>query len=184
MRMGSSALALCALLALGGCGGAETATPAGGAAVPPGTTSRVPVSGTRAQETPARPAVLFGGDYRFGSGLVVTVSEPKTFTPSESAFPDADRAAAFMLTVRNETDKPYRLSQLSVRASTADERAPQVVDPTQGYTGIVQADHDLPTGDEVKLQYAFAVPARHTPVELTVCPEMSGQVEAIYHGRV
>ncbi|GAA1203689.1 hypothetical protein [Prauserella alba] len=193
MRKGRPALAVCALLALTGCG-AEPVTPEGGAAVPPGTTSRVPMSETRAHETrphetgphekPAPRAVLFGGDYRFGSGLIVNVSEPKTFTPSDSAFPDADRAAAFTLTVRNETDTAYRLSQLSVRATSGDKRAPQVVDPTQGYTGIVDADRDLPAGDRVDLPYAFAVPAHRAPVELTVCPDTSGGAEATYHGQV
>lgn len=184
MRKGRPALAVCALLALTGCGGVEPAAPAGGAAVPPGTAGQEPVSRTSSHELPTRPAVLFGGDYRFGSGLVVRVSEPKTFTPSESAFPEADRAAAFTLTVRNETDTPYRLSRLSVRAVSADERAPQVVDPTQGYTGIVDADRDLPAGDEVELPYAFAVPAQRVPVALTVCPDASEGAEATYHGQV
>ncbi|MBB3661318.1 MULTISPECIES: hypothetical protein [Prauserella salsuginis group] len=184
MRKGRPALAVCALLlALTGCG-AEPTAPEGGAAVPPGTTSRAAASQTSAHETPARPAVLFGGDYRFGSGLIVNVSEPKTFTPSDSAFPDADRAAAFTLTVRNETDKAYRLSQLSVRATSGDERTPQVVDPTQGYTGIVDAERDLPAGDRIELPYAFAVPAHRGSLELTVCPDTSGADEAIYHGQV
>ncbi|GAA1239962.1 hypothetical protein GCM10009676_25940 [Prauserella halophila] len=183
MRKGRPGLAVCALLALTACG-AESATPTGGAAVPPGTTSRAPVSDTPARETPAQPAVLFGADHRFGSGLVVNVSEPKTFTPSDSAFPDADRAAAFTLTVYNETDKPYRISQLSVRAASGGERAPQVVDPTQGYTGIVEADSDLPAGERVELSYAFAVPPRHEMLKLTVCPDMSRESRAIYHGTV
>lgn len=183
MRKGRPVLAVCALLALAGCG-AEPAMPSGGAAVPLGTASRVPVSEAPPRDTPARPAVLFGGDYRFGSGLVVNVSEPKTFTPSDSAFPASERAAAFTLTVRNETDTPYRLSQLSVRAASANERRPQVVDPTQGYTGIVEADRDLPAGDSVQLPYAFAVPSQRATVELIVCPDVTGESEAVYHGTV
>ncbi|MFF5988184.1 DUF4352 domain-containing protein [Prauserella flavalba] len=148
-------------------------------------TSEAVTAERRAATAADRDAVLvFGADHRFESGLVVTVTGPKIFRPSESAYPRAGRAAAFGVVVYNETEQPYRLSSLSVSATTADQQAKQVVDPTQGYNGIVDADRDIPPGEIVRLQLAFVVPDRSTPVRLVVRPDVSTPATAVYGGSV
>ncbi|MFC4004807.1 hypothetical protein ACFS2C_23985 [Prauserella oleivorans] len=173
------ALAVCALLALTSCAtsGAESTGPAASTTVQTTTAPR------NAGSAPGS-VIEFGTDYRFDSGLVVTVSGPKPFRPSESAYPRAERAAAFSVVVYNESGQPYRLSGLSVSATADDRAATQVVDPTQGFNGIVDADRDLPPGEIVRLSFAFVVPATTSPVRLTVRPDTSTPARAIYTGTV
>lgn len=184
MGKGRPMVAVCALLALTACGAEQQTGPAsGGAALPPGTPEVTRAAPSEdAADTPVRHAVLFGSDHRFASDLVVEVSEPQTFTPGDSAYPNTDRAAAFTVKVRNESAKPYRLSRLSVRAFGSGQRLVQVVDPAQGYTGIVDADRDLIPGDRVELTFAFAVPAASSTLELTVRPDPSEPARAVYRG--
>ncbi|MEU6642002.1 hypothetical protein ABZ863_05570 [Saccharomonospora sp. NPDC046836] len=171
------ALAACALLALTACGtSAAHDTPVTSA---PDTVT----SSDRA--TPAEaPVIAFGSDHRFASGLVVTVGNPKTFKPSESAYPRADRAAAFGVVVYNETGQTYRISGLAVNATVDDQQTKQLVDPTQGYNGIVDADRDVQPGQIVRFSLAFAVPDRTTAVRLTIRPDSAGSTTAVYGGSV
>ncbi|OLT43665.1 hypothetical protein BJF85_21565 [Saccharomonospora sp. CUA-673] len=182
MRKDRPALAVCALLALTACGAEPAGAPAAGA-LPPGTpeVTRAAPSGDTTI-APVRHAVLFGSDHRFASDLVVQVSEPQTFTPGDAAYPDTDRAAAVTVKVRNESAKPYRLSRLSVRAFADDEQLVQVVDPAQGYPGIVDADRDLIPGDRVELPFAFVAPEGSGTFELAVQPDPNEPARAVYHG--
>ncbi|MEU3273203.1 hypothetical protein ABZ639_20395 [Saccharomonospora sp. NPDC006951] len=176
-------LAVCALLALTACGAPSADDdPAGSTA---GITTTGPSSAAPMTAAPAAPASIeFGSDHRFPSGLVVSVSEPKLFRPSDSAYPRSERAAAFGIAIYNETEQPYRLSSLSVRATVSEEEAQQVVDATQGYTGIVDADRDLPPGAMVRVTLAFAMPSKSCPVVLTVRPDTATGTTAVYTGSV
>ncbi|WP_245866283.1 hypothetical protein [Prauserella marina] len=173
-------LAVCALLALTACGApAADDDQAGGTAgaATAGSSSTAPM-------TAAPVSIAFGSDHRFPSGLVVSVAEPKLFRPSDSAYPRSERAAAFGIAIYNETEQPYRLSSLSVRATVSEKDAQQVVDATQGYTGIVDADRDLPPGAMARVTLAFAMPSESCPVVLTIRPETATGTTAVYSGSV
>lgn len=182
MRKVGPAVAVCALLALTSCGDG-TAGPAahGGGALPPGTPE---VTRAPATPSPVRHGAQFGSEHRFDSGLTVDASTPKTFTPGETAYPDTDRAVSVTVTVRNDSGTPYQLSRLTVRALAEGERAPQLYDPAQGYTGIVDAGRDVSPGDRVELAFAFAAPSAMRSLELTVRPDPSTPARVVYRGTV
>lgn len=171
-------LAVCALLATAACG-LSAAGDQGelGAPIATSPATRYPV-------TPEGTVAKFGSDYRFHSGLVVTVSAPKSFTPSESAYPQSSRAAAFGIAIYNTGDAPYQLSKLSVSATVDDRPATQVVDATQGYNGIVEADQDVQPGKTVRFVLAFAVLPETTPMKVCVRPDPSTTRTAMYRGPV
>ncbi|PXY21412.1 hypothetical protein BAY60_25835 [Prauserella muralis] len=175
-------MAACALLALTACG--PTAAGEAPASTTPEESARSGVATSARPAATATAVVRFGSDHRFPSGLVVAVSTPKTFQPSDAAYPRAERAAAFGIAIYNETQQPYRLSSFSVRATIDERQATQVVDATQGYNGIVDADRDVPPGGMARLTFAFAVPADGTPLRLIVRPDNTAPTSAVYSGSV
>ncbi|PRX49286.1 hypothetical protein B0I33_103320 [Prauserella shujinwangii] len=177
-RTPRAVLAVCALLAAAGCGqqAAGDESDIRSSAPPPSTTVYA--------ATPSGTIAEFGSDYRFTSGLVVTVSPPKSFQPSPSAYPQSERAAAFGIAVYNRGEQPYRLSKLSVTATIDDQATKQVVDATQGYNGIVDADQDVLPGQTVRLTLAFAVPAEPTRMRLSLRPDSAASRTAVYSGSV
>jgi hypothetical protein len=156
--MARLAAAFCALLVLAGCAAGPysdaaqnlqplTATSSAGAtrSVPPGT-----------------PQML-------EDGLAVTISAPKSFTPTEAAYPRTPRAVAFDLVIDNKGAEIYRPSQLTVTATSNGAATLQVIDSTQGYTGSMSTTTDeLPPGAHLRLSVAFAMPAERAEVALTV----------------
>jgi len=129
---------------------------------------------------PEQETINFGGQYRFDDGLTVAVSKPTSFQPSASAYPRSDRAAAF--DIRNDGDQPYRLSALSVTATIADVVAKQVVDTTQGYTGIADAGKDVQPGRDVQVTLAFAVSPEPASLRVSIKPTATSSVVAVYCG--
>jgi hypothetical protein len=164
--------ALCALLVLAGCAAGPysdaaqnlqplTAATSAGQSAPPGT-----------------PRML-------DSGLSVTVSAPKSFTPTAAAYPRTPRAVAFDLVIENKGAEDYRPSQLTVTATSNGNPALQVIDSTQGYTGSVSTPTDeLPPGQHLRLSVAFAMPAERAEVALTVQPSTDGQKFTLFTGAV
>lgn len=149
------------------------------------TVARNDVGSPALQAAPAAPAqqtLLFGGQYRFANGITISVSTPKSFQPSTSAYPHSDRAVAFEIAIRNDGDQPYRLSGLSVSATVDGSGAKQVVDPTQGYSGIVDAGKDVPAGRDVRVTLAFAVAEQQTEMKLALRPTATSNVVAVYCG--
>ncbi|GHF15199.1 hypothetical protein GCM10017786_56190 [Amycolatopsis deserti] len=134
------------------------------------------------QAVPALRTLDFGGQFRFGDGVAVSVSAPKPFKPSESAYPRSDRAVAFEIIIRNDGDQPYRLSGLSVSATVGDVASKQVVDSTQGYSGIVDAGKDVQPGRDVRLNLAFTAPPEPAEMRLTLRPTATSPVIAVYCG--
>lgn len=176
MRMPRPVLAVCALLALTGCGPSA-------ATVSPGSGGDGRATTATGSSHHMRGGVMeFGADHRFPSGLVVNVAEPKSFQPSDSAYPRARRAAAFNIAIYNESAAAYRMSGLSVRMTVAGEQAPQVVDATQGYSGIADADRDLASGDVARMTLAFVAPPPERAVRLTVRPDTGGEARVVYTG--
>ncbi|HEU5471473.1 MAG TPA: hypothetical protein VFV67_12535 [Actinophytocola sp.] len=119
------------------------------------------------------------------NGLSVTVSAPKVFTPTEAASPRAPRAVAFDVVIDNERTSVYRPAQLSVTATSDGATAIQVIDSTQGYTGLVSATEEVPPGHNVRVAVAFALPAEPAAFRLIVQPDaLAGSRMTVYQGTV
>lgn len=160
MHTARRALAACAVLAaLAGCGAAGSSTPP--PSVQPGS----------ADERAARPGTPPpGGELTaLGDGVSISVSAPKSFVPTSSASPAAARAVGFEMTVRNEGVDPYRPTLLSLTAHVGADRTQQVVDSTQGYSGIVGTAVISP-GQSLRFSVAFAVPADEAEVTVLAKP--------------
>jgi hypothetical protein len=167
-------LAGCALLAAVACG-----APAQPGSTPTATSKP---SMVRDALAPAAGALNFGVENTFAGGVAITVSTPKSFQPSPTAYPHCERAAAFEIEVHNGGSEPYRLSGLSVTGSIAGTQAIQVVDSTQGFNGIVDAGKDIYPGRTVRLNLAFAVPPQPAELRLVIRPDTAGPVSATYSG--
>ncbi|MTD57475.1 hypothetical protein [Amycolatopsis pithecellobii] len=174
MRTPTLALTAAALIGLAACG----------APASPGIAARNDAGSPalQAAPAPAQRMLDFGGQYRFAEGITISVSTPKSFRPSTSAYPRSDRAVAFEIAIANDGPQPYRLSGLSVSAMVGGSSAKQVVDPTQGYSGIVDAGKDVPTGRDVRVTLAFAVAQQPAELRLSLRPTATSSVVAVYCG--
>jgi hypothetical protein len=160
------AAALCALPLLAACGG------------PVSDAANVPLQSLSVPSTSSSSRVM-------ENGLSVTVSPPKVFTPTDAASPRAPRAVAFDMVIDNEGTSVYRPSQLSVIATCDGVTAMQVVDSTQGYTGFVGATEEVPPGDHVSIEVAFALPVERSSFQLIVQPDaLDGSRITVYQGTV
>ncbi|WP_342585439.1 hypothetical protein [Saccharomonospora piscinae] len=184
------AAGVCAALALGACGtspagaGPDEATPGPLGTPAAAATGTAPPPQPSAAATSPAAGLRFGSEHRFPSGLSVSVSSPNIFQPSENAYPRSDRAAAFDIKVYNDGQKPYRLSDLSVRASIEDVEVQQVQDATRGYNGVVDADRDIPPGETVGVTLAFAAHPEPAALRLTLRPDSSDETKAVFVGTV
>ncbi|NKQ54817.1 hypothetical protein HFP15_18185 [Amycolatopsis sp. K13G38] len=140
--------------------------------------------GSRALQAaaPTPEMVGFGGQYRFSDGITVSVTTPKSFQPSASAYPRSDRGVAFDIVIRNDGDQSYQLSGLSVTATVGGVTAKQLVDSTQGYSGIIDAGKDVPPQRDVRVTLAFAVPSQPSEMRLSLRPAPTTPVVAVYSG--
>ena len=78
----------------------------------------------------------FGQRYSWEDGLVVTVSVPKRFTPSEYAAADpAPAYVYFQVTIVNGTTSNYDPSVFSVSAQSGNTEASEVFDSENGFEG-------------------------------------------------
>jgi hypothetical protein len=121
----------------------------------------------------------------FDHGLSVTVSPPRSFTPTEAAYPRSPRAVAFDLVLDNEGTEVYRPSQFSVSATSNGASALQVIDSTQGYTGFMGTTEEMPPGQHLRITVAFAVPAERAEFALLVQPDaLQGSRITVFQGGV
>ncbi|AXB47254.1 hypothetical protein [Amycolatopsis albispora] len=176
MRSRRPLLFACVLLATAGCGAA---------AVDTNTAMTIPGTEPAAHQrlVPAETQVDFGREFRFPDGLTVLVSTPRTFQPSATAYPRCARAVAFEVNLLNDGKQPYRLSGFSASATVAGEPAKQVVDSAQGFTGIVDAAKDVEPGRNVRLTFAFAMPAEPVELRMSVRPGPESVTSALYTGQ-
>lgn len=164
-----------AVLLLAGCG---TSNPDGNEAA-----AALPNTGAHADGSGAEHSTAhFGNRYEFDSGITVTVSEPTSFQPGTSAYPKAEHALAFQLTVDNETDHQYRLSEMRVTVSADTSEASQITDRTQGYTGLTGSSDDLASDEQEEINLAFAVPEHPRNLALTVAPHEDNAAAVTYVG--
>lgn len=172
---------MCALLAgIAGCGasaeegagpGAENAESAAASASSP------------AAEQAGSSERAFGQPYTFPSGLSVTVSRPKPFTPSKTAYPSAPRAVGFEISLKNGTDQPYTLSEISISTLVDGELSPEMIDSTQGYSGIVDLGTQVSGHHKIRLTLAYVAKPEVTSISLRLRPHRDDPTTAIYMGR-
>ena len=124
----------------------------------------------------------FGADHRFASGLTVSVGSPQSFKPSSSAYPQSPRGAAFDVQLTNAGATTYKLSGLTVTATTEGAAVKQVVDTTQGFTGITDAGKDVLPGRSVHVTLAFAVLQDQTQLRLRIRPSTTEEAVVTYCG--
>lgn len=168
------AAALCALPVLAACGAG---------AISDATDGPLELSGPSTNSQPRSGAAE--NRQIMDNGLAVTISSPKVFTPTDAASPRAPRAVAFDMVIDNEGTTIYRPSQLSVTATCDGATAIQVIDSTQGYTGLVTATEEVPPGHNVRVAVAFALPAEPSTFQLVVQPDaLAGSRLTVYEGTV
>lgn len=103
-----------------------------------------------------------------GDGITLTVQEPTSFTPTDTAYPRTARAVAFDLMIDNRGDTVYRTAQLSFVATADGVATDQVVDSTQGYTGVVGATDEVAPNKTLRFSVAFGVPSKPCVVRVAV----------------
>jgi hypothetical protein len=135
-----------------------------------------------AAASPAGNDLKFGADHRFAGGVTISVGSPKSFRPSPSAYPQSPRGAAFDVELANDGSTTYKLSGLTVTATSGGAAVKQVVDTTQGFTGITDAGKDVPPGRSVHVTLAFAVPQDQTQLRLQIRPSATEPAAVTYCG--
>lgn len=140
---------------------------------------------TQTDGSSGRPSTQDGAAVPLDDGLTIIVSSPKSFTPTASAYPQSPRAVAFEMTIHNEASTVYRPTQLSVTATADGAEAPQLIDPTQGYTGVITSTEDVRPGQSLSFVVAFAMPTKQCTLELIVHADASADsVATVFHGNV
>lgn len=173
MRTPKNILAVCLLLSGAGCaaspGDHETSPSTGHEATP----NAIAADGATRD---------FGDWYHFAGGLSIAVSKPKSFHPSPSAYPRSERGLAFEIAVDNDTREPYQLSGMSARATAGGQPAKQLLDSTQGFTGIADASQDVPPSHKARVNVAFAAPPQPTQLRLMLRPNVQRPATVTYVG--
>ncbi|CRK62196.1 hypothetical protein [Alloactinosynnema sp. L-07] len=72
--------------------------------------------------------------------------------------------------MENSGTTAFRPSQLLIAATSDGVAMRQVVDATQGYTGVV-GDSEVDPGGKVRFSVAFAVRPEPTPVQVSAQPD-------------
>ncbi|WP_034274118.1 hypothetical protein [Haloechinothrix halophila] len=125
----------------------------------------------------------FGDRFTFLNGLSVTVSRPKSFTPSDTAYPDSPRAVAFEIVIQNGTEWPYHLSDLSITTWIGGDQSPELIDTTQGYNGIVDIDAEVPVARKTRMTLAYAADRDADAVRLRIRPKPDASATVTYVGQ-
>lgn len=147
-RLAAACLLLAATTPVAACG-----LNAAGDTADSAVSSPAPGSDRPAPTTAAPPA--FGQPYTYPGGIAVTVSRPRSFTPSGTADPHFDYAVSFEVTVLNGSEDPYRLSRLTLDASINGKPGREVVDSTQGYAGLAGTGIELPPARSITMLLAY-----------------------------
>lgn len=170
------AVAACLLLALTACGTGGHATNSESHA---------------ALRTPTPSAAAERADYvakgsvtrSIRDDVTLVVSAPTSFTPTEEAYPKAARAVAFELVIDNRSDTVYRAAQLSFVATVDGQETTQVVDSTQGYSGVTGADDEVLPSETMRFSVAFRVPEAPCTVRVSVRPSSASTI-SLFDGTV
>jgi hypothetical protein len=103
-----------------------------------------------------------------GEDVTLVVSAPTSFTPTQEAYPKAARAVAFELVIDNKSDAVYRPAQLQFTATADGTPADQVIDTTQGYSGVTGTADEVLPNQTMRFSVAFGVPPQPCAVRVAV----------------
>ena len=158
----TAAVAAVALTLLSACGAGTQAKPGGDATGTNRPSSSSSSSSTPVEiETEEEPApqdteLTFGESATFDDGLVLNVSKPKVFKPSEYAATDKAKAyVKFTITLVNKTDATFDPAMVYATVQSANVEASTVYDSENGLDG--GPNTKLLKGREAKWQVAFGV---------------------------
>jgi len=169
------AVAACALLVLVGCGIGHSSE-----VVQPSRTATPTAAAERSDYV-----ATDGARKSIGDGVVLTISPPKSFTPTDTAYPRASRAIAFEMTIENGSAVAYRPARLSFTATVDGVSSEQVIDSTQGYTGTSGATDEVAPNDSLRIAVAFAVVDQPCRMRVAVRPDTDGGTPILlYDGTV
>jgi hypothetical protein len=172
VKFAKLAVGICLTLAAAGCAGAPDLVSAPAAQANENPSAR---QGGVADAPSAAPYTAFGAQHVWTTGLSITIGQPKTLQPSDTAFPKAARMAVVSVTITNGSKTEYRPTQLSVRATTDGTPSQEVIDSVQGLNGITTAIRELPPGRDTTVTLAFAAPKDPVRLQLVVEPNGAGQ---------
>jgi hypothetical protein len=120
-----------------------------------------------------------------GDDITLSVSTPTSFKPTDEAYPQATRAVAFELVLHNRGDTIYRPAQLSFVATADGLAADQLVDSTQGYTGVIGAMDEVLPSQSLRFAVAFGVPDQPCVMRVAVRPQSTAATAVpIFDGMV
>lgn len=160
MQIARLVVAACALLVVSGCGAGYSPQAASGRLPPP--------SPTAAAAEQVEPPAPESNRTSLGNGVVLTMSQPTSFTPTDTAYPHAPRAVAFNMVIDNGSELAFRPAQLSFTASVDGAPTEQVIDSTQGYTGVSGTADEVAPDQSVRFAVAFSAPARQCTMRVAV----------------
>jgi hypothetical protein len=158
------AVAACVLLVLTACGAGRATDDVRQAASTPEPTAAAERSDYMAKD---------GSTKSLGGDITLSVSVPTSFTPTDTAYPWAARAVAFELVVSNGSDRAYRPARLSFVATADGMAIDQVIDSTQGYTGVLRGREEVLPNQTLRFAVAFGVPRQPCTVRVAVRPDSS-----------
>lgn len=178
-RLSVVAVVLGGLVALGCSSGGKDTGEISDGSQPSAATSSAPAEKTTAAM--GADAVTLDG------GVVVSVSEPATFTPSQSSIghQQGNTAVAFSVTVENTGEDSLDLALASVTAAFGAEgtQAKKIVDSKKGIT--FGFDSTIATGQKRTVKFAFSAPTADTSViAVTVEPNAFGDSIALFEGKL
>jgi hypothetical protein len=172
VKFAKLAVGICLSMAVAGCAGAPDLVSA-----PAAQAKETPAlrAGGVADAPSAPPYTAFGTQHVWTTGLSVTIGQPRSLQPSETAFPQTPRTAVFTVTITNGSKSEYHPAQLAVHAVVDGKPAQEVIDSVQGLNGIGAAVRELPPGRDTTVTLAFAVPKEAVHLQLTVEPNSTDQ---------
>jgi hypothetical protein len=172
VKFAKLAVGICLTTALAGCAGAPdlVSAPAAQARETPSVRQ-----GGVADAPSIAPYTAFGAQHVWTTGLSITIAQPKSLEPSDTAFPQAPRMAVFTVTITNGSKTEYRPTQLSIRALTDGKASQEIIDSVQGLNGVTTAVRELPPGRDTTITLAFAAPKDPVRMQLVVEPNGAGQ---------
>jgi len=172
VKFAKLAVGICLTLAVAGCAGAPDLVSAPVAQA--GETPSVRKGGVA--DVPSEgPHTAFGAQHVWTTGLSITIAQPKSLQPSDTAFPQAPRMAVYTVTINNGSKTEYRPTQLSIRALTNGRTSQEVIDSVQGLNGIATAVRELPPGRDTTFTLAFVAPKEPVTMRLIVEPNGADQ---------
>jgi hypothetical protein len=168
----------CALLVLAGCGVGPQSPDSTASPTVAAEHSGYPVSDETAVDEPAAadvdPAAGPAEDVTrtpIGHDVVLTVTAPTTFTPTDTAYPRVSRAIALDMVIENGGMIAFRPAQLAFTATVDGAQAEQVIDSTQGYNGVSSAAEEIAPNQTLRFTVAFGVPEKSCTVRVEVRPD-------------